>query len=139
MAIEGRKRHLLVDSLGLLLTGVVTAANTAESQGLRCLLEKAKLLHLNLQRLYLLYTDGGYKGFKLVKWVMDLLVGYSNELSVLAPSKGFQLLRRRWVVERTFGWFYWCRRLSRDYEYSTQSAEAWIYLASIRLLLRRLA
>lgn len=78
--IKGRKRHLLVDSLGLLLVVVVTAANTAESQGLRCVLEKAKLLQLDLQRLYLIYTDGGYKGFELVKWVMDYF-GYIQRTS----------------------------------------------------------
>ena len=60
---------------------------------------------------------------------------------VLRPQekKGFVVLPRRWVVERTFGWFYWCRRLSRDYGGLTKTSEAWIYWASIRLLVRRLA
>nr|WP_225901122.1 transposase [[Leptolyngbya] sp. PCC 7376] len=93
----------------------------------------------NFQRWYLLYVDGGYRGQALCHWVMDTF-GVILQM-VLRPSerKDFCLLPRRWVIERTFGWFYWCRRLSRDYEYTTASAEAFLYLASIRLLLRRLA
>ena len=85
------------------------------------------------------YVDGGYRGQDLVRWVMDTF-GVILQM-VLRPQehRGFQVLPRRWVIERTFGWFYWCRRLSRDYECTTESAEAWLYLASIRLLLRRLA
>ncbi|MFN9176054.1 MAG: transposase, partial [Synechocystis sp.] len=90
-------------------------------------------------RLYLIYVDGGYKGFKLVKWVMDCF-GWILEM-VLRPQekKGFVVLPRRGVVERTFGWFYWCRRLSRDYEGLTKTSEVCIYWAYIRLLVRRLA
>jgi putative transposase len=137
--VKGRKRHVMVDSLGLLWVVVVTAANVAESKGLCLLLQRIQSLHLNLERLYLIYVDGGYRGFDLIRWVMDSF-GWILE-SVMRPKevKDFVPLPRRWVVERTFGWFYWCRRLSRDYECSTESSEAWIYLASIRLLLRRLA
>lgn len=137
--VKGRKRHVMVDSLGILLAAVVTAANVSDNQGLSLLLERVRNLDLKLERLYLLYVDGGYHGSPLVQWVMDSF-GWILEI-VLRPKeqKGFTPLPRRWVVERTFGWFYWCRRLSRDYECSTESAEAWIYIASIRLLLRRLA
>ena len=137
--VKGRKRHILVDSLGILMAVVVTAANISEGQGLRLLLEQVQSMGLNLERFYLLYVDGGYHGENLVHWVMDKF-GWILE-KVLRPEerKGFTPLPRRWVVERTFGWFYRCRRLSRDYECSTRSAEAWIYLASIRILLRRLA
>ncbi|MEB3225168.1 MAG: transposase, partial [Synechococcus sp.] len=137
--VKGRKRHILVDSLGILMAVVVTAANISEGQGLRLLLEQVQSMGLKLERFYLLYVDGGYHGENLVHWVMDKF-GWILE-KVLRPEerKGFTPLPRRWVVERTFGWFYWCRRLSRDYECSTRSAEAWIYLASIRILLRRLA
>ena len=137
--VKGRKRHIIVDSLGILLAVVVTAANVSDTQGLRLLLMRVQSLKLNLERLYLLYVDGGYHGENLLRWVMDKF-GWILE-TVLRPEEcqGFTPLPRRWVVERTFGWFYWCRRLSRDYECSTESAEAWIYLASIRLLLRRLA
>ena len=137
--VKGRKRHVLVDSLGIPLAAVVTAANVSDNQGLRLLLERVRHLDLKLERLSVLYVDGGYHGSNLVRWVMDSF-GWILE-SVLRPKeqKGFTPLPRRWVVERTFGWFYWCRRLSRDYECSIDSAEAWIYIASIRLLLRRLA
>ncbi len=70
---------------------------------------------------------------------MDTFGWILEQVLRLVERKDFTPLPKRWVVERTFGWFYWCRRLSRDYECSTHSAEAWIYLASIRLLLRRLA
>jgi transposase len=139
--VKGRKRHIMVDSLGILMAVVVTAANVSESQGLRLLLERVKKMGLNLDRFFLLYVDGGYQGENLVRWVMDRF-GWILE-KVLRPGEhtGFTALPRRWVVERTFtfGWFYWCRRLSRDYECSTESVEAWLYLASIRILLRRLA
>ena len=137
--VKGRKRHLLGDSLGLLMVAVVTAANVSDAQGLRFLREKLRCSTFNLKRWYLLYVDGGYRGQDLVRWVMDTF-GVILQM-VLRPQehRGFQVLPRRWVIERTFGWLYWCRRLSRDYECTTESAEAWLYLASIRLLLRRLA
>jgi len=139
--VKGRKRHIIVDSLGILIAVVVTAANVSDTQGLRRLLTRVQSLKLNLERLYLLYVDGGYHGQSLLRWVMDKLGWIWIVETVLRPEecKGFTPLPRRWVVERTFGWFYGCRRLSRDYECSTESAEAWIYLASIRILLRRLA
>lgn len=137
--VKGRKRHLMVDSLGIPLEIVVTAANISDAEGLKQLLERIQKRSLDLSCLYLIYVDGGYKGFELVKWVMDCF-GWILEM-VLRPheQKGFVVLPRRWVVERTFGWFYWCRRLSRDYEVLTKTSEAWIYWASIRLLVRRLA
>lgn len=137
--IKGRKRHVMVDSLGILLAVVVTAANVSDNRGLRLLLERVRNLDVNLEHLYLLYVDGGYRGSNLVQWVMDSF-GWILEIVLRCKEqKGFTPLPRRWVVERTFGWFYWCRRLSRDYECSTKSSEAWIYIASIRLLLQRLA
>lgn len=137
--VRGRKRHVLVDTLGLLVVAVVTAANVSEGAGLKKLLLRARERRVNLQRLIVLYVDGGYRGEALFEWVIKTFRWVLE--SVLRPpgTKGFVLLPKRWVVERTFGWFTWCRRLNRDYEYSTQSAEAWIYIASIRLLLRRLA
>lgn len=137
--VKGRKRHIMTDSLGILMVAVVTAANVSDQQGLKLILQRVQHLKLSWERLYLLYVDGGYHGEPIIRWVMDTC-GWILEC-VLRPreKKGFTPLPRRWVVERTFGWFYWCRRLSRDYEYSTESAEAWIYIASVRLLLRRLA
>lgn len=137
--IKGRKRHILVDSLGYLLVAVVTAANISEGAGLRRLLERAVQLDVDLTRLWTILVDGGYVGENLVRWVMDSW-GWILE-KVLRPKEkpGFSLIPRRWVVERTFGWFRWCRRFGRDYERKPLTAESWLYIASIRLLLRRLA
>lgn len=135
--VKGRKRHILVDSLGYLLVAVVTAANVSEGAGLRQLLERAKELEVDLSRLWTIVVDGGYIGEKLVRWVMDSW-GWILE-KVLRPKekRGFCLVPKRWVVERTFGWFRWCRRFGRDYERKPATAESWLYIASIRLLLRR--
>lgn len=136
--VKGRKRHLLTDSLGLLLTVVVTAASCSEGAGLRQLLAAAQQRGVALERLVTILVDGGYQGAALMRWVMDCWRWVLEQ--VLRPTgRGFVMLPRRWVVERTFGWLRWSRRLSRDYERSPASAEAWIYLASIRLMLRRLA
>jgi len=135
--IKGRKRHLLVDTLGLVLGVKVTAANTSERAGARLLL--AGVLGW-LSWLRLIWADAGYAGPALAQWVRDcrpLL-----ELQIV-PRRGgahrFQATAHRWIVERTFGWLMQNRRLVRDYETSTDSAEAFVYLALIRLQLRRLA
>ena len=96
--VKGRKRHILVDSLGILMAVVVTAANISEGQGLRLLLEQVQSMGLNLERFYLLYVDGGYHGENLVHWVMDKF-GWILE-KVLRPEerKGFTPLPRRWEL-----------------------------------------
>ncbi len=136
--VKGRKRHLLVDSLGLVLAVVITAANISEGAGLKLLLNETKARQVNVERLDTVVVDGGYQGEALVRWVMDTWGWILDKVLRPAQAKGFVLVLKRWVVERSFGWFRWCRRLSRDYEYSPQSAESWVYIASIRLLLRRL-
>lgn len=136
--IKGRKRHLLVDSLGILLTVVLTAANVSEGAGLKQLLHQTHARRVNVERLDTVLVDGGYQGEALVRWVMDTWGWVLEKVPRPAKAKGFVLIPKRWVVERSFGWFRWCRRLSRDYEYSPKSAESWVYIASIRLLLRRL-
>jgi transposase len=92
-----------------------------------------------VSRLYLVWADGGYSGQPFMKWVMDSL-GWVLQV-VLRPQQrqGFVLLKKRWVVERTFGWWQWYRRLNVDYERLPESAEAMIQIAMIRLMLRRLA
>ena len=136
--IKGRKRHIIVDSLGLLLAVVVSAANGADGDGLKQLIKRAQRW-VNLKRLVRILVDGGYRGTALADWVMRQ-GPWLLEVVMRSPEvKGFKLLPQRWVVERTFGWLRWCRRLNRDYELKTTSAEAWIYLASIRIMLRRLA
>jgi putative transposase len=133
--ITGRKRHILVDTCGFLLAVLVTSAAVQDRDGARLLLQK---LVGFCKKLRLIWVDGGYRG-PLIDWVAE---NFSFRLKpVLRPEgqKGFVLLARRWVVERTFAWLGYHRRLSKDYERLPQSSEAFIYIAMTRLLLRRLA
>ena len=135
--IKGRKRHILVDTLGLLLAVVVTPASTPEREGAKTLLDAALGC---FNRLKALWADGGYAGDGFAQSVKDMLPHL--EVKIVKRSddtKGFKVLPRRWVVERTFAWLMQHRRLARDYERTESSAEAWIYLAMIRIQLRRLA
>lgn len=132
--IKGRKRHIIVDTLGLLLAVVVHPANIQDRDGAKLVL--AKLVG-KFSRLKLIWADGGYAG-KLIEWTQELghwileIVKRSDDVT------GFQVLPKRWIVERTFAWFGRNRRLSKDYETLTDSSEAIIYLAMIHLMLRRL-
>ena len=136
---KGRKRHLLVDTLGLLIGLVVTGANLPERAGAKLVFEKIKQQKQRFNRLIRIWVDGGYKGQDFMKSVMD---NYGWVLETILRSDdvtGFEVLPRRWVVERTFGWFNWCRRLNKDYEVLPETSEAMIHIAMIRLMLRRLA
>lgn len=135
--IKGRKRHILVDTLGLLLGIVVTPADTTEREGAQALLKRIVPF---LTWLRLLWVDGGYSGPAFAQWVRHLRS--KLEVEVVKRSDdvtGFKVLPRRWVVERTFAWLMRHRRLVRDYEQTETSAEAWAYIAMIRIQLRRLA
>ena len=135
--IKGRKRHVLVDTLGLLLGIHVTAADVAERAGAQGLLERTLGWFAWLR---LLWVDGGYGGEAFAQWVRSLRPKLKVEVVKRSDdAKGFKVLPRRWVVERTFGWLMRHRRLVRDYETTESSAEAWTYLAMIRIQLRRLA
>ena len=136
--VVGRKRHILVDTLGLLLIVVVHAADVQERDGAKQVLE---LLANRLRRLRLVWADGGYAG-QLVEWVRSLRKRDKLRLEIVNRSDtaaGFVVLPKRWIVERTFAWLYRCRRLSKDYEYLTSTSEAMIQVAMINLMLRRLA
>lgn len=132
--IKGRKRHIIVDTLGLLLAVVVHPANIQDRDGAKLVL--AKLVG-KFSRLKLIWADGGYAG-KLIEWTKEVghwileIVKRSDDVT------GFQVLPKRWIVERTFAWFGRYRRLSKDYETLTESSEAIIHLAMIHLMLRRL-
>ncbi|MDQ4075428.1 MAG: IS5 family transposase [Chloroflexota bacterium] len=133
--VKGRKRHLLVDSMGLLLAVLVTSAALSDPAGARLLLS-----HLAgfCKKLRLIWVDGVYRG-DLLDWVA---VHFRFRLHpVLRPpgTKRFLLLPRRWVVERTLAWLSAHRRLSLDYETLPESSQAFIYIAMTRLMLRRLA
>ena len=136
--VNGRKRNLLVDTLGLVVLTKVTAANVqdvhAGRQLFSAVLQKPELL----TRLKKIFADGGYQG-DLKDWVQKNLQAVLEIVLKLEGQKGFQVLPKRWVVERTFAWISRNRRLARDYERLTQSSEAFIYVAMIRLGLRRLA
>ena len=136
--VNGRKRHLLVDTLGLILGVCVTAADRGDRDGLMRLL--TAYFSAGVQRLRKLWVDGGYAGEELKAWVGALKKTHTIDLEVVErKGKGFQLLPRRWVVERTFAWLFHYRRHSKDYEVLTRNSEALIQIAMIHLLVKRLA
>lgn len=133
--INGRKRHVLVDTLGLLLVVVVTAASLPDRDGARLLLLRLGGIGKKLRRIW---VDGGYRG-PLLTWVAQ---HFRCRLQVILRRDnlaGFAVLPRRWVVERTFAWLNHHRRLSKDYERLVDTSETLIYIVMIRLMLRRLA
>jgi len=121
--------------MGLMLTVVVHAANIQDRDGAKLLFERAKGC---FPRMQLVWADGGYAG-KLVDWLADFCHWTLEIVRRCDDLVGFHVLPRRWVVERTFGWLGRYRRLSKDYEYHTDSSEAMIYIAMIQLMVRRLA
>ncbi len=131
--MTGRKRHLLVDTLGLLLAVAVTSAAVTDRDGARSLLSR---LPGSCKKLRRVWVDGGYRGH-LVQWVAACF-RFCLQPVVRTREQAFVVLPRRWVVERTFAWFGYHRRLSRDYERLEQTSETMIYLAMTRLMLRRL-
>ena len=135
--IKGRKRHIMVDTLGLLLGVTVTPASCPERDGAQQMLTQVSGWFTGLRKLW---VDGGYTGEAFERCVRELCP--KLEVEVVKRSEqitGFAVLPKRWIVERTFGWLMLHRRLVRDYERTEASAEAWINLALIRIQLRRLA
>lgn len=133
--IKGHKRHIITDTVGNLLEVVVHTAEIADCQGARPLISKIAETFPSIRKIW---ADGAYQGdlMDLVKLSLDAVLEIVERQ---AGQKGFQLLPRRWVVERTFAWFGWYRRLSKDYERLLKCSESMIYLASIRLMLKRMA
>jgi len=131
---NGRKRHVLVDTLGLLLVVLVTVGSVQDRDGGQTLLTYARR---RFARLRLVWADGGYAG-KLVEWVTTILGWTLEVVKRESGQRGFVVLKRRWVVERSLAWATRCRRLTRDYEGLPETTQAWFYLANIRLMLRRL-
>jgi putative transposase len=161
--VRGRKRHLLVDTEGLVLGAKVHSANVHDEDGIKLLLESARI---ELSRLKHLWVDAGYRG-RGRRWAEEVL-GLSIEVvrkppkpvpekvakvwaeewakegkevdwQRLMPPRGFRVLPRRWVVERTFAWISHNRRMGKDYERLCASGEAFVYVAMTRLMVRRLA
>ena len=134
--IKGRKRHIVTDTQGLVLVVLVHPANIQDVHGAVPVLRALRRLHPNLQHIF---ADRVYRGPQLRNALADC-GPWSIEIVQRPPGvKGFQLLPRRWVVERTFAWIGRCRRLAKDFEASIESATAWVMLANLRLLSRRLA
>lgn len=133
--VNGRKRHILVDTLGLLLLVVVTAASVQDRDGARLVLDQVKTA---LPRLKLIWADAAYAG-PLIEWVKTTCSWVLSIVRRDPTTEGFQVQPKRWIVERTFAWFYQFRRLSKDYEYLTTTSEAMIYAAMTCLMVRRLA
>ncbi len=133
---KGRKRFLLVDTLGLLLGVTLEPADCPERQGARTLLAGALADYPQLLKLC---VDGGFNGPEFAAWVRTQHPKLVVEVvKRLAEVPGFHLLPKRWVVERTFARLMHCRRLVRDHEQTAASAAGWIYLAMTRLMLRKL-
>ena len=126
----------MVDTLGNVLEVVVHAADIQDRDGAKLVL--SKLSAATLTRLHNVGADEGYRG-QLIEWVRDHLHLILEIVERDPALKAFQLLPRRWVVERTFAWLGRYRRLSKDYEHCTLSSEGTIYAASIHTMLRRLA
>jgi putative transposase len=124
-----------VDTLGLIVGVVVHAAGVQDRDGAQRVIEKVRF---NCPRLETIWTDGAYAG-RLEKWV-EAFAGWTLQPVRREPTaKGFEVLRRRWIVERTLGWLNRYRRLSKDYEELPRTSENVIYIAMINLMLHRLA
>jgi putative transposase len=133
--VTGRKRHIVVDTLGLLIACVVQPASVQDYDGAQEVLAKATK---RFPRLKLVWADGIYARRGLVEVARRLFRLVLEVVTRPLGAVGFVLLHRRWVVERTFAWLGRCRRLSKDYERSPKVSEAMIYLAMTHRMLRRL-
>jgi len=134
--INGRKRHAVVDTIGLLFGLVVHTADIQDRDGAPMVLKSIRNACPWLRHIF---ADGGYAGPKL-RGALDRVGEWTIQIVKRSDTaRGFEVLPRRWVVERTFAWLGRCRRLAKDWEQSIASSEAWINVAHIRLTTRRLA
>ena len=132
--MKGRKRHIAVDTLGLLGAVSVHAAHLSESRGARLVVLR---LFRHTHRLQKIVVDGGYFPV-LIHWVW-LLFRCPVEIIKRRESRSFQVLPKRWIVERTFGWLNWQRRLAKDYEHWPATSETCLKISMIHIRLKRLA
>ena len=134
--INGKKRHILVDTVGLLLHAIVHPADIQDRDGAILLLGTLFGGYPSLKKLF---ADGGYQGPIFEQALKKILPNLETEIVKRSDvADGFEVIARRWVVERTFAWFGRCRRLAKDFENRARTARAFLILASIRLMMRRL-
>lgn len=133
--MKGRKRHLAVDTLGLLLVVVVHCAGIQDRDGAKLVFAQLKGTFPRLERIW---ADGGYAG-ALVAWVAAFAGWLLEIVKRSDDTAGFVVLPKRWIVERTLAWLSRYRRLAKDYEETCESSETWIRIAMIQLMARRLA
>ncbi len=134
--INGKKRHIVVDTVGLLLHAIVHPANIQDRDGAILLLGTLFGKYPFLKKLF---ADGGYQGPIFEQAQKSVLPYLETEIVTRSDvASGFEVIARRWVVERTFAWLGRCRRLAKDFENRTRTARAFLLLASIRLMLRKL-
>ena len=139
--VKGRKRFILTDTQGLLLAVWICGANISEKQGAMYFLRYLKrvpLLKDICSRLQLIWVDGGYRGEDLINYVQKLWKWIWQVVLRTQEQKGFKLLPRRWVVERTFAWISNARRLSKDYEKNRRNSQSMVYIAMLSILIRRI-
>jgi putative transposase len=133
--VKGRKRHIVVDSRGFILGVLATEANASEGLGAVVIFDEFRK---HLSSLEVVYVDQGYSGENFARAIRQLC-GESVRIEVVKrSSKEFELLAKRWMVERTFVWLNRYRRLSKDYELYTEISQAMIYGALIRIMLSRI-
>ncbi len=132
--VTGRKRHIVVDTLGLLLVVVVHAASLSDTEGA---LDVGARLRGRFPRLQRIWADQGYKE-TMITWFRQWLQ-VVVEIVSRPTGSGFVVLPKRWVVERSLGWFNRSRQLSKEYDLYGETTEQWVYLASIQVMMRRLA
>jgi putative transposase len=136
--VMGRKRHTLVDTMGLLIAVTVTAASVSDAQGAIAVLRQVS--PFDQPRLEVVFADQGYHRHELYDYLSAHETSYRLEITSPPPgTKGFVPVRIRWVVERSFGWLGRHRRHARDYERTYPSSEAQVYISHVRIMLRRLA
>jgi putative transposase len=137
--VNGRKRHIVVDTLGLILAVVVNPANVQDYDGAVRVLGLLGQWKARFHRLKVIFADSAYGRNDLPECVKDAFGWLLQTVLRPAKVKGFVGLPKRWIVEQTFGWLGRYRRHSQDYERNTASSEAMIYIAMIHIMLRRLA
>ncbi|BDX37480.1 IS5 family transposase [Tenuifilaceae bacterium CYCD] len=132
--IKGRKRHIVMDTMGILMCIVVTAANVHDSVAAEQALKRLAGKYPRLKRIL---ADGGYSGERLAKLAHSEL-GIEFEVVTRSDEAKFKVIPKRWIVERSISWLMWSRRLCKDYEMNTESSEAWVLVASIAMMIKNI-